>query len=143
MKKTSATTQFETIAADIQDKAAAAFAKGTTQVEELTAFAKGNVEAAVESGKVLAGGLKELTVSNFAEGRSALETLTADLKGFAAVKSPTDFFQLQSEVLRRQFDSAIALGSKNTEAVMKVANAAFAPISGRINVAVEAVKKAA
>mgnify|MGYP002145977680 CR=1 FL=1 len=67
-----------------------------------------------------------------AEAKSAIETTTADVKALAAVKTPSAFFKLQGEILRRNFDDALALGSKNTKAVFKLANDSIAPISGRV-----------
>lgn len=131
------------IFSDVKGKAKAAFEKGTSAIGDANDFAKGNVEAAVESSKILAAGLQDLGSSYVAETRSAFETLTADVKELAAAKTPTDFFKLQSEFARRNFDSAIALGSKNSEALFKLANEAFAPISGRVNLAVDKLKKAA
>ncbi len=129
--------------ADVQGKAKATFEKSTAAFGDVNEFAKGNVEAIVESGKILAAGLQDLGTAYVAEGRSTFETITADVKELAAVKSPTDFFKLQSDLVRRNFDSMVALGSKNSEAMLKLANEAFAPISGRVSLAVEKVKKAA
>ncbi|MDE2436430.1 MAG: phasin family protein [Sphingomonadales bacterium] len=128
---------------EAQDRAKVAFEKGQVLVSEANEFTKGNVEALVESGKILAAGLQELGKDYVAEGKSALETAQADLKDLAAVKSPADFFKLQGEILRRNFDAAVASGSKHSEAVLKLANETFAPISTRVSVAVEKVKKAA
>ena len=61
----------------------------------------------------------------------------------AAIKSPTELFQLQGKIMRRNFDTLVATGSKNTEAVMKLANDAFAPISGRVSLAAEKLAKVA
>jgi len=69
--------------------------------------------------------------------------VTADAKALAAVKSPTEFFELQTSLLKRNFETAFALTSKNTEAAVKLAGDAFAPISNRVALAVEKVKKAA
>lgn len=126
-----------------QEKAKEAFTKTSALAGEYGEFAKGNVEAFVESGKILASGLQELGNSFIAEGKSAFETATADVKALTSVKSPADFFKLQSELLRRNFDTAIAYGSKNGEAVLKLTNEVIAPISGRISLAVEKVRKAA
>ncbi len=131
------------VVANVQDKAKAAYAKGTAAVSDAGEFAKGNAEAMVESSKILASGLQEMGTTYVSESKSAFETMTADVKAFAAVKSPTDFFKLQSEFLRRNFDSAMATGSKNSEAAIKLANDAFAPISGRVNLAMEKAKQAA
>lgn len=137
------TDAFKTAFADLQDKAKAAYEKSTATFGEANEFAKGNVEALVESGKILASGLQELGTSVATESRTALETLTAEAKELAAVKSPTEFFQLQSSLLRKHFDAMVAQTSKNTEAVMKLANEAFTPLSTRVTLAVEKVSKAA
>ena len=64
-------------------------------------------------------------------------------EAFAAVKSPTEFFKLQSDFVRGAFDSYVAEASKNTEAVLKLAGEAAQPISNRFAVAAEKVKTAA
>lgn len=137
------TATFQTAFSDIQEKAKTAYAKSTEALGEANDFAKGNVEAIVESGKILASGLQELGTAAVAETRSTFEAITADVKELAAVKSPTEFFQLQSSLLRKNFDSAVAAASKNTEAMIKLANEAISPISTRISIAVEKVSKAA
>jgi phasin family protein len=128
---------------DAQAKAKAAYDKSAELAAEMTEFAKGNVEALVESGKVYAAGVQDLSKSYVEEARSAYETLTADAKEFAAVKTPLEFFQLQSKLARRNFDAMVAYGSKNTDAVIKLASESFAPISGRISLAAEKISKAA
>lgn len=128
---------------DAQDRAKVAFEKGNALLGDATEFTKGNVEALVETGKILASGLQELGKDYVAEGKTAIETVQADIKELAAVKSPADFFKLQSEILRRNFDAAVASTSKHSEAALKLAGDAFAPISTRVSVAIEKVKQAA
>ncbi len=128
---------------EMQAKAQEAYDKGTSMVSEMTEAAKGNVEAVVESGKIMAAGMQDMGKTYADEAKSAYETLTADMKEMAAVKSPTELFQLQGKIMRRNFDAMVATTSKNTEAAMKLANDAVAPISARVNVAVEKMSKAA
>ncbi|HEY6815139.1 MAG TPA: phasin family protein [Croceibacterium sp.] len=128
---------------EFQSRATAAYEKSTEALTEATEFAKGNVEAIVESGKILAAGAQDLGKGYVEEAKSAYETLTADLKEFAGVKSPTELFQLQGKIARRNFDALVAASSKNTEAVLKLANDTFAPLSGRVNLAAEKISKAA
>lgn len=137
------TAKIQDAVADAQDRAKAVFEKGNEFASEYGEFAKGNVEALVKSTKILAAGLQDMGKGYVAEGKSAIETMTADVKELAAVKSPADFFKLQGELLRRNFDAAVAAGSKNSEKVVKLANEAFAPIQGRVSLAIEKVKKAA
>jgi len=128
---------------EFQSKAKAAYEKSTETLTEATEFAKGNVEALVESGKIYAAGVQDLGKSYVEEAKSAYETLTGDLKEIAAIKSPTELFQLQGKIMRRNFDALVATSSKNTEAAMKLANEAFAPLTGRVNLAAEKLAKVA
>lgn len=130
-------------ASEAQDRAKAAFEKGSALFAEAGEFSKGNVEAIVESGKILASGLQDLGKGYVTEGKSAFETMTADAKELAAIKSPADFFKLQGEIMRRNFDAVVATGSKHSEALVKLANESIAPLSTRVSVAIEKVKQAA
>ena len=148
MTKTKTTTEDYTAkiteaVATAQEKAKAAFEKTSAYATEYGDFAKGNLEAVVESGKILAAGLQDMGKAYVAEGKSVVETVTADVKEIAAVKTPADFFKLQGEIMRRNFDAAVAATSKNSEAMVKLAGDAFAPISTRVSLAVEKVKQAA
>jgi phasin family protein len=129
--------------ADLQERAKTAMDKSTAVFADAGEFTKGNVEALVESGKVLAAGLQDLGKVYVEDAKTGFETMTADVKELAAVKSPADFFKLQGEILRRNFDTAMATGSKRSEALVKLANDAFAPVQNRVSIAVEKVKQAA
>lgn len=128
---------------EVQSKAKVALEKGSAAFAGYNDFAKGNVEAVVESSKILAAGLQDLGTNIAAEGRSAFETATSDVKVLAAAKSPADFFKLQSDLFRRNFDTAVAYSSKTSEAMLKLTNEVFAPISGRVSLAVEKVRSVA
>lgn len=129
--------------ADLQERAKTAFEKSSETFAELNEFTKGNVEALVESGKVLAAGLQDLGKVYVEDAKTGFETITADVKELAAAKSPADFFKLQGEIMRRNFDAAVATGSKRSEALLKLANDAFAPVQNRVSIAIEKVKQAA
>jgi len=130
------TEKMQTAFKDAQEKA-------KTALGDAGSFTKGNVEAMVESSKILAAGLQDMTKGYVAETKTSFETMTADVKGFAAVKSPTEFFELQSAMMRKNFDAAVAASSKNSEAMLKLVTEAFQPISTRVSLAVEKIKQAA
>jgi phasin family protein len=134
---------FADAVSDAQSKAKAAYDKSAALAAEVTEFAKGNVEAVVESTKVYAAGVQSLSKSYVEEAKSAYETLTADIKEFASVKSPAELFQLQGKLARRNFDAMVAYSSRHTDAVTKLANETFAPISGRVSLAAEKISQAA
>ena len=129
--------------AGMQTRAKAAFEKGTEMTADMTAFQKGNFDALVESGKVLAAGLQDLGRTAVEDARTSAEALTADVKKMAAVKSPTELFQLQGEIARRNLDTIVARTSQNAQVMMKLANDMFAPLSTRASVAMERFNKAA
>ena len=58
-------------------------------------------------------------------------------------KSPTELFQLQGKIMRRNFDTMVSSTSKNAEKAMKLSNDVFAPLSARMNVAAEKMSKVA
>jgi len=132
---------FQDAMSEAQAKAKAAFDKSASVLGEAGEFTKGNLEAFVESGKILAEGAQEIGSTMATEGRVAFETLTGDIKELAAAKSPTDFLKVQSEILRRNFDTAVAYSSKNSETMLKLFSDAFAPISGRVSLAVEKARQ--
>ena len=129
--------------ADAQTRAKTAFAKTGELASDVTEFNKSNVEAVVESGKIFFAGMQDLGRDQFAATKNVVETVQDDFKKVAAVKSPTELMQLQGEFARRNFDAAVSFGSKNTEALVKLYNDAFAPLSSRMSVAAEKIKKAA
>jgi len=135
-KTTDFTAKFQESFKDQAEKAKAAFG-------DAGEFAKGNVEAVVASAKILGAGVKTMGETYVAETKSAYETMTADIKELAAVKSPTEFFELQTKLFRKNFDAAMATGSKKSEEVLKLANEAFQPISTRFSLAIEKIKKVA
>ena len=128
---------------DAGQQAKAQMQKNSKIVEEMNAFAKGNVEALVESSKIAAKGLEAMGQESADFTRKSFEKATAAMKEMSSVKSPADFFKLQSDFVRETFDSMIAVTSKNTEAMMKLAGDAAQPMSSRYAVAVEKVKTAA
>jgi phasin family protein len=141
-------------AQDAQDKASALFAdwngrtkaaveRSTKLIEEMNEFNKGNIEAMVESGRVAAKAAEQLSREAAETARKNFEQATAALKSFASVKTPTEFFQLQSDYARSAFDRMIADSSKNSETMLKLAGDIFQPISNRFAVAAEKMKTAA
>ena len=138
VKKTAANAQ--TLFADFNDRATAAFEKSTKLFDEMNDFAKGNVDAVVESSKIAAKGFESFGRDAADYGRTSFESATAAAKQFASVKSPTELFKLQSDYARTAFDSIVAETSKNTEALLKLAGDMAQPLSNRAAVAAEKVK---
>ena len=129
--------------ADVRVKASDAAEKGKKFAVEAVEFNKANVDAVVEAGKIVAKGAQEMGKANMEFAKKNFEDVQAAVKELTAVKSPTDFVKLQGEMARKGFDTAVAQGSKNTEAMVKLVSEMFQPISNRIAVTTELFKKAA
>ncbi|MCJ8156524.1 phasin family protein [Sphingomonas sp. LaA6.9] len=140
---TEATNQAQAVFADINERTKAAVEKSQKIAEEFADFQKGNVEALVASAKVAAKGIETLGQDAAELGRKNFEGAQAALKSFAAVKSPTELFKLQSDYAKSSFDTFVAEASKNTEAALKLAGDIFQPLSNRLAVAAEKFKTAA
>ncbi len=115
--------------------------KNMSKMNQLTDFAKGNVEAVVESAKAAAKGAQTLTSHYVAASKKSAEEMRAAYKTFTSVKTPNEFIQAQNEFAKAQFDRAVANFSEATETWLKVAKEVTQPLSARVSVAVEAVKK--
>ena len=127
-------------AANRKKIAKAAYEKGSARLGEFRGRAKRNVDAVVETGKILNGGLRGLGNNYVAEGRAALQTVAADLQDFAAVKSPASLFALQTRIMRRNLAAMLDFNAKNAEAFVNLAKSSAAPISKRVNLAIEDIR---
>lgn len=138
-----AKSRIQTMVSGFNDKAKVAMEKSSKTAEELSDIAKGNVEAFVESSKIAAKGFETLGQSAAEYGRASFEKTSATLKSFASVKSPTEFFQLQSELLTSAFDAMAAETAKSTEAFMKLAGDIAQPLSSRAAIVSDKIKSLA
>lgn len=129
--------------ADFSTKAKAAFEKSGESLKGVAEFSKGNMEAMVESTKIAAKGTQTATQNAAEYGRKNFEATTAMFKSAAAVKSPVDFFKLQGDFAKSQFEGAVAEMSKSTEFSMKLMGEIMQPMQNRYAVAVEKVKSLA
>ena len=125
---------------DINERAKTAVERSARAIEELTDLTRGNVEAIVASSKVAARGVETLSQEAAEFGRKSFEEASTAVRTFAEVRSATDFFRLQSEFAKTQFDSMVAESSKMSEAVIKLAGEVIEPITSRYSVAAERVK---
>jgi phasin family protein len=128
---------------DVNARTKAAVERSTKLAEEMNEFNKGNIEALVESGRVAAKAAETLGQQAAEAARKNFEQTTAALKRFASAKTPTEFFQLQSDFARTAFDPMPAETSQNSETLLKVAGDVFQPLSNRFAVAADKFKAAA
>lgn len=137
---TETTEKAQALLGDFSERFKTAFERSTRLSEDMVDFAKGNVEAVIASARVAAKAGETLGQEAAEYGKKNFETATAAFKSFATVKSPTELFQLQSEFMKAQFDSAVAEASKVSETMLKLAGDITQPLSNRYALAAEKLK---
>jgi len=135
--------KFQTLFADAGERSQEIVRKSQKAAEELAEIAKANVEALTEAGRIAATGARTIGQDAIASGREGIEQASAAVKTLAEAKSPTEFFQLQSELVRASFDRAVAEGSKLTEQLVKLAGEAVQPLSTRASLNAERINELA
>ena len=120
------------------EKASAQVLKG---YEELTALTKGNVDALVKSGTVVAKGAEEAGKQVAAFTQSSLEKGVSNAKSMLAVKTIQELVELQNAYTKASLDALMSESTKLQELTVKVANEALAPLSARVNATVEVLSK--
>lgn len=139
----SMTEQTKSLFAQANERAKAQMEQGAKALEDMSAFNKSNVEAIVESSKIAARGFEQMGQDAASYMKSSYESATGMFRSMAAIKSPAELFQLQSDFARTSFDAFVAQTSRSTEAALKLAGEIAQPISNRVAVTVEKAKPAA
>jgi phasin family protein len=98
---------------------------------DMAELTRANVEALVETSKIAAAGAQTLGQEALARTRENLEHTTQQVRSLTQAGSPTEFFQLQGEIARTQFDRMVAESSRFAESMVKLAGEAFQPLSTR------------
>ncbi|MFM9853567.1 MAG: phasin family protein [Sphingomonadaceae bacterium] len=125
---------------DMSARAKAAMEKSGEFAKEAMEFNKLNIEAVVEAGKIAVKGAQTAAQNAADLGRKNIEETTSMVKSISSVKAPADFFKIQGDFARSQFDTAVAEMSKTSEFYLKLAGEVFQPISTRYSVAADQIK---
>lgn len=135
-----AKTQMQSAFSEMSQKTKSAVEKSGKAFEEMGEITKGNLEAVVESSKIAAKGVESLGQDAAEFGRTSFEKTSATMKSFAAIKSPVEFFQLQSEMVSQFMDSMASQSAKNSEKMLKLVGEISQPISNRVSVVTDKMK---
>jgi hypothetical protein len=125
-----------------QDRAQQAVEKGNRLVHELSEITRGNAEAIAVSSKLAATGLESLGREAAEYGRKNFADASAAFQSLTAVRSPTDLFKLQSELVRSTFDTLLKQSSTLGDHLVELSGQIATPLADRYVAAVERVKTA-
>lgn len=135
--------RFQTLFADAGVRSQEIVRKSQKAAEDMAEIAKANVEALAEAGRIATAGARTIGQDVLASRRVSVEQASAAVKTLAEAKSPTEFFQLQSELARASFDRAVADSSKLAEQLVKLAGEAVQPLSNRASLNAERINEIA
>jgi len=129
--------------ADTQAKVKEGMEKAMKTAEELVAFGQGNFEAMVKSGQIWTAGVQDIGKQMAANAQASFDETMSTFKSFSSVKSLKDAFDLQANLARATMEKTLAESGKLTDASMKLTEQAIAPLTARVNLAMEKFAKAA
>ena len=135
-----ATKKVEEFTAEAKKTVEEGVEKMTKGVEEAATFGQDNVEAMVESGKVVAKAAEELSAEIVAFSKKSYEDGMAAAKELTAAKSVTEFFEKQTAFAKASFESYVAEATKMNELCANAAKEASEPLTARFTAATEMVK---
>ena len=111
--------------------------------EEFVAFNQANIEAFVKSGQIWSAGVQELTKQFAATAQASFDESVATFKAISSVKSLKEAIDLQTSFTKTAIEKSMVESKTITDKSMKLTEAALAPITARVTVAVESFSKAA
>lgn len=127
--------------ATTQTKAKENMDKAVKSTEELVAFSQGNLDAVVKSSQIWAAGVQDIGKQFAATAQANFDASVAAFKGLGSAKTLKDAVDLQANLARTSLEKATTESTKLTEASLKLAEQAFAPIAARLTLAAEKFAK--
>ncbi|MFN3233705.1 MAG: phasin family protein [Alphaproteobacteria bacterium] len=114
---------------------------GVERVKAYSSLNRDGVEAVVASGTVLQKGAQAVNAELAAISRRNVEDSMAAMKSITGVKSPTELFELQSDLMRASWDNMLADGNRIGELVSEYTKDAMEPINTQMKKAVEQISQ--
>jgi phasin family protein len=111
--------------------------KAMKTAEEMMAFGQGNLEAMMKSTQIYAAGFQDISKHLAAHSKATLEESVHFTKTLMGIKSVKEAVDLQSSFAKTSIEKAVAETSKITDATVKLAEEAIAPLTARMTLAVE------
>jgi phasin family protein len=101
---------------------------------------KGNVDALSQSGAASKAAVQELTKAYQELASKNVHNLSAAVQALSAVKSPTEFIELQQKLIKEGVEAAVADSRHIAQLTTAVFTAAFEPVKKQIEAVQKSVK---
>ncbi len=133
--------QFEQTAAAAKEQVEKISAQLLKSYADLQELSKGNVDALVQSGTIASQGAQDLGREVVAYTQASLDKSITTGKSLLTAKSLKEVVDLQTEFFKSSFESFVSEATRIQDLSTRVTNEAIAPLSARVNVAVEKFSK--
>ena len=101
---------------------------------------QGNVDALSQSGAASKAAVQELTKAYQELATKNVHKLSAAVQALSAVKSPTEFIELQQKLIKEGVEAAVADSRHIAQLTTAVFTAAFEPVKKQIEAVQKSVK---
>lgn len=126
-----------------QEQVRLGMGKVMNTAEKLLAFNQGNFEAVIASGTVWSQGVQDLSKQVVASAQASLDEAVAGFRALSGAKSLHEAIDLQTSLARTLFEKSMSEGGRITDASVKLAERAMAPLTERVTVAMETFGRSA
>jgi phasin family protein len=109
--------------------------------EDVVAFSKANVDAAVLAGTKFATGMEEVTKQAFGYTSKSFETAVEGVKAVTSCKTAAEAAQIQQKLAKESWEAFVAESTKLSEMSTVVAKSAAEPIQVRYKTVFETFGK--
>jgi phasin family protein len=117
--------------------------KAMRTAQDFVSFSQGNFEAFIKSGQIWAAGVQDIGKQVAATAQAHYDESVSVFKALTTVKSLKEAFDLQSGLARTSLEKAVSETGRLTDASLKLAEEAIAPLTARVTLAVETFSKSA
>ncbi len=109
--------------------------------EDVVAFSKANIDAAVLAGTKFAAGMEEVTKEVFGFTTKSFETAVEGVKAVTSCKTAAEAAQIQQKLAKDSWETLVAESTKLTEMSTVVAKSAAEPFQVRCKTVFETFGK--
>jgi len=121
----------EKLISGYEDQVDQAVATGSRLIEQATAFAKGNVEAAFASTRIAVNGIDAIAQDAGRLPFGKWQDMSAFWAGMPDARSPAEFLKAQTEQASAALEQMVSAGSRFGEAMFKLGFDVAQPITKR------------
>ncbi len=114
-----------------------------TTSEDFISFGQGNVNALAESSQIVAAGLQDLSKMMTSGVQASMDETMKAFRALGGVRSLKEAIDLQATLARLTVEKTLTQTGQVAETSFKLAEQAFAPIAGRVTLAVQSFGKPA